>query len=86
MVVGAAVQPLEIRHTILAAHHGLAIDDDRADLELARRQSAMLGITVCPIEAVAGEQLHPIADPAHHEAIAVVLDFVNPMQPARNGR
>ena len=37
--------------------------------------------TVAPVMAVADEAAHAGAIPAHHQPIAVMLDFVNPERP-----
>ena len=59
------VQPLEVGRAVVAAHHGLAVDRDRADPQGAgglddQREA------VRPVIAAPSEQAHARADPPHH--------------------
>src|SRR5262245_43785236 len=45
--------------------------------------STMVGEALRPVDAVAGEKPDAGGVSAHHQAIAVMLDFVNPVGPGR---
>jgi hypothetical protein len=69
-------------HALVAGDHRLAVDQKRLCLEASggfdnRREA------VGPIMAVARETANPRAVPAHHQPIAVMLDFVNPERATR---
>ena len=42
------------------------------------------GISIGPVVAVSGEQAHALALALNYQAIAVVLDFMQPVGPRRN--
>jgi hypothetical protein len=83
------MQPVEDRQALPVAPHRLAIDRGRCRPQ-ARHGLTDAGIPVRPVEAVAGEQPHPGLPLAGDEAVAVVLDLVNPLgadrRLARSGR
>jgi hypothetical protein len=47
--------------------------------QLARRRTRDARIFLAPIAAASGEKPYPVAVAANQEAIAVVLDFVEPV-------
>ena len=53
---------------------------------VAQRRLDDARIAIGPVMAVAGEQPHPLAVALNDQAIAVVLDFVDPFRPVRNFR
>ena len=70
---------MEVRPPVIADNYRLTINQERCGVD------AEGGINdsreaVSPIVAVAGEAADPRAIPAHHQAVAVVLDFVNPQR------
>src|SRR6478735_10646877 len=73
---------MEVWRSVVVGDHGLAIDQERRGLEAER------GIddgreAVGPVMAAAREASDARAIPAHHQPIAVVLDFVNPERAGR---
>jgi hypothetical protein len=77
-----APQRAEVRHPVVAGDHRLAVDQEGLRLDAER------GINdgreaVGPVMAVAREAADPRAIPAHHKAVAVVLDLVNPERAGR---
>jgi putative ABC transport system substrate-binding protein len=77
------MQPIEIRNAVVAAHHGLAIDRDRANPQTAGGLDDQWE-AVRPVEPAAREQSHPSALTTDHEPVAVVLDLVHPIAPYRS--
>ena len=80
MAPASAPQRMKVRCAVVAGDHGLAVDQGRLRLEAER------GVNDCreavgPVMAVAGEAPDARAIPAHHQPIAVVLDFVNQSGP-----
>jgi hypothetical protein len=78
VVVGSAMHLLEIGDAILAAPDGFAVHRRRRDLQRGHRLDDA-GIAIAPIKASAGEEPHPIAVAAGDQAIAIVLDLVQPL-------
>src|SRR4029077_5935173 len=77
-----APQRAEVRRPVVAGDHRLAVDQER------RRLDAGLGINngreaIGPVMAVAREAADTRAIPAHHQAVAVVLDLVEPERAGR---
>ena len=75
-------QRMKVWRSVVVGDHGLAIDQERRGLEAER------GIddgreAVGPVMAAACEASDARAIPAHHQPIAVVLDFVNPERAGR---
>jgi len=81
-VIGAAVQLVEDRQSLGVAPHRLAVDRRRFRPQ-GRHGRADAGLSVGPVKASAGEQVHPIVPLAGDQAVAVVLDLVNPLRPDR---
>ena len=79
-IVPARVQAVEIGDAVDAEQHGLAIDDERA-VAIAQRGLDDQRIAIAPVMAVAGEQPHALAVALDDQAVAVVLDFVDPFRP-----
>jgi len=82
MAPALAPQRMEVRRPVVAGDHSLAVDQKRRCLDVAG------GVNdgrkaVGPVMAVAREAPDPRAIPAHHQPVAVVLDFVNPRWPGR---
>jgi hypothetical protein len=71
-----------LEHGRAAGDHGLAVDQERRGLDAARSVNDACE-AVGPIMTVAGEAADPRPIPAHHQPIAVVLDFVNPQWAGR---
>jgi hypothetical protein len=72
-----APQRMEVQHPVIAGDHDLAVDQERLRLEAGGGfdNSQEAGR---PVMAVACEAADARAIPAHHQPIAVMLDFVNP--------
>jgi len=77
-IVALVAQPLEHGEAVLVAGDRLDVDQAGARLEPVHGLDDG-GIAVRPVVPVAGEQPHAAAVSAHHEAVAVVLDLVNPV-------
>ena len=71
---------MEIRCAVIAGDHRLAVDQERRRLDA--ECSVNDGRDV-PVMAVAGEAADARAIPAHHQPVAVMLDFVNPERAGR---
>ena len=82
-VMLARVQPVEVGGAIDPEQHRFAIDHERTG---AVTQCGLddTRVALAPIVAVAGEQLHPFAVARHDQAIAVMLDLVQPFGAVRN--
>ena len=83
IVLAAECSPLKSETAIDAEQHRLAIDHERSSCDCAARlrdQRKPIG----PVMAVAGEQPHALAVALDDQAIAVVLDFVDPVRPVGN--
>jgi hypothetical protein len=82
MAPASAPQRMEVRCPVVAGDHRLAVDQERRCLEpggcLDNGREA-----VGPVMAVAGEAADARAVPAHHQPVAVTLDFVNPERTGR---
>jgi hypothetical protein len=76
------VQRVEIGNAIDAEDDGLAIDDELL-VPVPQRALDNPREAPAPVMAVAGEQAHAIAA-GHDRAVAVVLDFVEPVGSLRN--
>src|SRR5262249_59873927 len=76
-VLAPVPEPVEYRHAVAIAGHGLAVDQERAHLERAGGLEN-LWIPWRPIVPVAGEQPDAADGAPDHHAEAVVLDLVNP--------
>jgi hypothetical protein len=73
----AIAQPVEHRETVLVHDHDLSIDD--AALARERHQRGRdRRIALRPHEAVAGDQVHAAVILPRLQAVAVMLDLVNP--------
>ena len=75
-------QPFEHRQPVLIAGDRLAVDQARADLEPVNGLDDER-IARCPIVPVPRQQPYTDGVSARHEAVAVVLDLVNPVRPRR---
>ena len=73
-VMRAAVQQVEIRHPVLAAADRLA----RIVAECASRLARASLIHGNRCAQLPSEKAHPLAPPARHETVSVVLDLVHP--------
>jgi hypothetical protein len=68
---------MEVRRPVVAGDHGLAVDQERRGFE--PEGSVDDGReAIGPVMAAAREAADARAIPAHHQAVAIVLDFVNP--------
>jgi hypothetical protein len=65
------------RRTLGAGHYGLAVDQERRGLDAVGSINDGRE-AVGPVMAVAREAADARANPAHHQAVAVLLDFVDP--------
>ena len=74
---GGAYCP-KVRNTVAVLDDGLTINDCRLAFEV-RGSADDRGITVAPIKSITGEDPRLPALNQHLAAIAIVLDFVNPM-------
>jgi hypothetical protein len=83
VIMPAGVQTVEIGDAVDAQQHRLAIDDERSRSVLQRGLDDQR-ITISPVVSVAGEQPHALTLALNHQAIAIVLDFVEPCRPGRN--
>jgi hypothetical protein len=83
VIVPAGVQAVEVRDAVDAEQDRLAIDDE-GPAAVAQRGLYDQRITVGLVVAVAREQPHVVAFALNNQAIAVVLDFVNPVWTAGN--
>ena len=78
----SAPQRMEVRPAVVSGDHDFAVDQERVCLKAGGgfdngREA------VGPVVAVPGEAADAQAIPAHHQPIAVVLDFVNPQRAGR---
>jgi hypothetical protein len=71
---------MEVRRAVLSANHDLAVDQERVSLQ-ASGSFDNGREAVGPVVAVAGEAANARAVPAHHQPVAVMLDFVDPRCP-----
>ena len=78
----AGVQAVEIGPAVDAEQHGLAVDHERA-VAVAQRGLDDQRKAIGPVVAVAGEQPHALAVALDDQAVAVVLDLVDPLRPVR---
>jgi hypothetical protein len=82
MAPASAPQRMEVRCPVVAGDHRLAVDQEPRCLEpggcLDNGREA-----VGPVMAVAGEAADARVVPAHHQPVAVMLDFVNPKRAGR---
>jgi hypothetical protein len=74
----AAVQAAEVGDTVSIEQHGLAIEHERR-VAVAQCGLDDAGIAIGPVMAVAGEQPHALVLALDDQAIAVMLDFVDPV-------
>ena len=72
----------EVRCPVLAGNHGLSVAQERMRVD-AERGVNDGAEAVGPVMTVAGEAVDAPVISAHHQAVAVMLDFVNPQL---NGR
>jgi hypothetical protein len=63
--------------------HRLAVDHKRV-VAIAQRGLDDPRISTAPVVAVAGEQPQAVVLALNDQAVAVVLDFVDPFRPVRN--
>ena len=77
VIMLARVQGVEVRGAVDAEHHGLAVDDELL-LAVLQRGLDDPGVSLGPVVAVAGEEPHGFLA-LDVQAIAVKLDFVNPI-------
>src|SRR5579859_7398276 len=82
LVVLLRVQQVEVGQAVRAADDALAVEQDRADLELANRLDDPRE-ALRPVSTTACVNAHPIVLLADHQAVAVVLDLVDPVWTAR---
>jgi hypothetical protein len=76
---------IEIRDAAVNAEDdGLAIDDKNA-FAGSSAQPQDPGEALCPIVSASGNQPHPITVALHAQAVAIVLDLVDPVGPVRHG-
>jgi ureidoacrylate peracid hydrolase len=75
------MQLIEIRYTVLATADSLTVDRRRSDAEHSQSNSDRW-IPLGPVKAASREQADTPAVLAHDQAIAVVLDFMNPLPAA----
>jgi hypothetical protein len=83
MIVPARVQAVEVAAAVDPEQHGLAIDHERS-VPVSQRRFGDQGKPIAPVVAVAREQADALALALHDQAVAVVLDLVNPFRPIRN--
>ena len=82
MTIAARAQGVEVRAAVIADNDCLAIDQERSGVDAAGSVNDS-GEAVGPVVAVTCEAADPRAIPAQHQPVAVVLDFVNPLQAGR---
>jgi len=80
--VAPVAQPLEHGESIRVTGHGLAVEQAGACLEPVHGLYNQR-IPLRPVVSVAGEQPDADRGPPRHQAIAVMLDFVNPVRAGR---
>jgi hypothetical protein len=85
MAPALAPQRMEVRRAIVAGDHRLAIDQERRCLD-AEGSIDDGRETIGPVMAVAGEAADAGAILAHRQAVAVMLDFVDPQRARRRPR
>jgi hypothetical protein len=74
---------VKIRDTTFVLNDDLAVDDGRAAVELSCCLD-YAGVTLAPIEAIAGISACFAALDTEERAVAVMLDFVNPARTWRS--
>ena len=79
-----SAQPVEIRHSVLAANHTLAVERHRFYAERLQRFGDRRH-PVRPIVSAAGKHTDPVAVAPADEPEAIVLDFIGPFRPGRHG-
>ena len=84
-IMPARVQAVEIGPAVDAEQHGLAIDHERA-VAVAQRGLGDQRKATAPVVAVPGPQPHALTVALDDQAVAVVLDLVDPLRPVRNLR
>jgi hypothetical protein len=77
------MQAVEIRSTVDAEQNSLAIDH-QGRIAVAQRGLRYQRVSIGPVVAVAREQPNALAVALNDQAIAVVLDFVDPVFRFRN--
>ena len=83
MATVLAPQRMEVRRPVVADNHDLAVDQERGGPEM-RGSFDDSREAVGPVIAVTGKAADDAgAIPAHHQPIAVVLDFMNPQRAGR---
>src|ERR1700730_562493 len=81
MVARPRAQLLEIRNPVLPAHDSFTVNRGRLD---PQRAQCILDPREAPgpVEPAPCEDARPLAVATHDQAVAIVLDFVNPLPPA----
>jgi hypothetical protein len=77
-VVPTRVQAVEVRSTIYAEQHSLTVNHKRA-LAISQRGLDNEGIAVAPVVTIASEKTHALSVTLNDQAVAILLDFVNPV-------
>ena len=75
--------PVEIGDAIDAEQHRFAVDHERT-VSIPQRGLDDQRKPIAPVVAVTGEQAHAFAVAMNDQAVAVVLDFVDPFRPVGN--
>ena len=83
VIVLAAVQAVEIGAAVDTKQHGFAIDHERA-VAVAQVSLCDLRKPARPVVAVPRPKPHPLAVALDDQAVAVVLDFVDPFRAVGN--
>src|SRR5205823_14238579 len=79
----AAVQAVEVGDAVDAAQHRFAVHDEGFDA-VTQRGFDDARIPAAPVMTVAGPQPHGLALPLNDQAVAVVLDLMEPLRPVGN--
>jgi hypothetical protein len=81
--MATGMQLVEVGHAVDTEQHRFAIDHERAGAVLQRGLPDQ-GVALGPVVAVAGEQPYALALALDDQAIAVVLDLMEPLRPGGN--
>jgi hypothetical protein len=73
---------MKVRRAVVAGDHCFAVDQERRCLDAAGSLNDGRE-AVGPVMAVAGETADALAISAHHQPVAVMLDFVDPCRAGR---
>jgi hypothetical protein len=76
---------LKIRDAVDAENDGLAVDDEML-LPVLKSGFDNPWVAACPVIAIAADQSHAITVALNPQAVAVILDFVQPIRRVWNLR